>query len=381
MPAQVIRPFRRSAGFSFVAVGIVVALMTVFLVAPPSANAAAAPVNLGVAAGFGVLGATTVTNAGATVVSTDVGVSPGTAVTGFPPGTVGGTLHPGDAVASQAHTDMTIASDDAAARVPDFVLTGDIGGTTLTPGVYNATLSLGITGALTLDGRGDPNAVFIIQTGSTLITQPASIVNLINGVQACNVFWLVGSSATLGVASTFSGTVLAFTSITVSAGASITGRALARNGAVTLDTNTVNAADCVPGTLSISVPDARDLGAGAPGTTITNTLGNVTVDDQRSAGPSEWTASVAATDFTSPGAPQIPASAVTYTPGTEVSHIGNGTFAPGSAGPLSPTPAPAYSCTGGTGTSQLVWNPTLAVAVPSTAIAAVYSGTVIHSVA
>lgn len=381
MTADVIRAVRSSAVVWCLALAAAVALFDVVTPGQPRAYAATAPVDLGAAAGFGVLGATTVTNAGETVVATDVGVSPGTAVTGFPPGTTSGTIHPGNAVASAAHTDLATAYADATGRAPDTIITGDIGGTTLTPGVYNAAASVGISGTLTLDGGGDPNAVFIIQAGSTLITEPASMVTLTNGAQACNVFWQVGSSATLGAASAFSGTVLAMTSITVSPAANVTGRVMAVNGAVTLDTNIINGADCAPGELSISAPAATGLGSGTPGTTITNTFGSVAVDDQRGTNPAAWTATVTCTDFTTPGAPSIPASAVTYTAGDPDSQIGDGTFNAGPPGTVSLTPRTAYSHTGGTGTSLLVWSPTLSVAVPPTAVAAEYTGTVTHSVA
>lgn len=224
----------------------VIATMSVFAVRPPHARAATAPVNLGTAGNFAVLAGSTVTNTGPTVVTGDLGVSPGSAVTGFPPGTVIGTIHAADAVAATAQTDLTAAYTDAAARTPATALPGDIGGLTLTPGVYNASSSLGLTGTVTLDAQGDPNAVFIIQVGSTLTTASGSVVNLINGAQACNVFWQVGSSATLGTNSTFRGNILALTSITATTGVNVLGRLLARNAAVTLDTNIVSRAVCAP---------------------------------------------------------------------------------------------------------------------------------------
>jgi hypothetical protein len=135
------------------------------------------------------------------------------------------------------------------------------------------------------------------------------------------------------------------------------------------------------GALTISAPATRDLGSGTPGTTISTTLGNVTVDDLRGDNPAAWAATVASTDFTSAGVPDIPASAVTYTPNAEVSHVGDGTFTAGTVGTLSTTPRPAYGHAAGTGSNQLIWNPTQAVAVPNTATAAVYTGTVTHSVA
>ena len=226
-----------------------IAVMSVFVVRQSTARAATATVNLGAATTFAVLAGTTVTNTGPTVVSGDLGVSPGTAVTGFPPGVViNGTIHSADAAAAAAQAALTAAYNDAAGRVPFTPIPADIGGLTLGPGVYRAPVSLGITGTVTLDGGGDPNAVFIFQIPSTLTTASASVVNLINGAQACNVFWQVGSSATLGTGSAFAGNILALTSITVTTGTSIDGRALARNGAVTLDTNAITRpAECLVG--------------------------------------------------------------------------------------------------------------------------------------
>jgi ice-binding like protein len=209
-------------------------------------SAAEAPVGLGTAESFAVLAGSTVTNTGPTVVNGNLGVSPGTAVTGFPPGLVNGTIHAANATASQAQSDLTIAYDDAAGRAPNTTFGGptDLGGMTLPPGVYTSPTSFGITGTVTLDAQGDPNAVFIFQVGSTLITSTNSTVALINGAQACNVFWQVGSSATLQVGSTFVGTILALTSITANTNAVIEGRLLARNGATTLDSNTITTPQC-----------------------------------------------------------------------------------------------------------------------------------------
>jgi len=246
MPVNDGQVSRRTAGYSFLATGIAVCVMlvsamTAVVAGGSRAHAADAPVNLGTAAGFAVLAGSTVTNTGPTVVNGDLGLSPGTAVTGFPPGTVDGTVHAADAAAAQAQADLTTAYNDAAGRTPTALVAGDLGGMTLTPGVYRSSSSLGITGTLTLDGQGDPNAVFIIQMGSTLTTASGSVVRLINRAQATNVFWQVGSSATLGTNSTFSGTILALTSITVTTGVKIFGRVLARNGAVTLDTDIIRA--------------------------------------------------------------------------------------------------------------------------------------------
>jgi ice-binding like protein len=210
-----------------------------------SSAQAQAPVLLGTADDFAALGATTVTSTGPTVVNGDLGVSPGTAVTGFGPGTVYGTIYSAGAVAAQAQSDLTAAYEDAASRVCQEDLTGsDLGGMILTQGVYCFSSSVGLTGTLTLDAQGDPSAVFIFQIGSTLTTASASTVSLINGAQSCGVYWQVGSSATLGTTTTFSGNVLALTSNTATTGVTIDGRLLARNGAVTLDSNTITRAQC-----------------------------------------------------------------------------------------------------------------------------------------
>ncbi|MFF1797608.1 ice-binding family protein, partial [Kitasatospora sp. NPDC058263] len=223
-------------------------LATAGLVASP-AHAATAPVTLGTDTSYAILAASTVTNTGPSVINGDLGLSPGTSVTGFPPGIVNGVQHVNDAQAAQAQSDLVIAYNDAAGRAPTASLTspGDLGGLTLTPGVYKATSSLNLTGTVTLDALGDPSAVFIFQIASTLITAPSSVVSLVNGAQPCNVFWQVGSSATIDVSSFFKGNILAMTSITVNHASVIEGRALARTGAVTLDDNTITRAACTVG--------------------------------------------------------------------------------------------------------------------------------------
>src|ERR1051325_4983777 len=194
-----------------------------------------APVILGSASTFAVLAASTVTSTGPTTINGDLGLSPGTAVTGFPPGTVNGTMHLADAAAAQAQLDLTTAYNDAAGRTNNAItVAGNLGGQTLTPGLYNSTTSLEISsGALTLDAQGDASAVFIFQMGSTLSTTSGRQVILSGGAQASNVFWQVGSSATLGTSSVFKGNILAMASITVTTGAAVEGRLLARTAAVT----------------------------------------------------------------------------------------------------------------------------------------------------
>ncbi len=236
-------------------VGLILGLVAI--VAARVTGAAEAPVGLGTAESFAVLAGAGVTNTGPTVISGNLGTCPTIAITGFPPGmVVNGTIHAADAEACQAQSDLTIAYNDAAGRAPTTTFAGatDLGGMTLTPGVYTTPTSFAITGTLTLDAQGDPNAVFIFQAGSTLITAPNSRVVLVNGAQACNVFWQVGSSAVLGVGSTFIGTILALTSITAGTNAEVQGRLLARNGAVTLDSNTVTRPVCAPTTTTTLGP-------------------------------------------------------------------------------------------------------------------------------
>lgn len=209
-----------------------------------SAFAGQLPVRLGAADSFAVLGGQTVTNSGRSTLNGDLGVSPGSARTGFPPGRVNGRVHAGDPVASQAQSDLRTAYDDAAGRTPPQALPADVGGRTLAPGVYRSGGALGLTGALTLDGQGDPNAVFVFQVGSTLTTSVVSRVDLIHGAKSCNVFWQIGSSATLGTSSAFAGDILALTSISLKYGVTLNGRALARNGSVTLINDTITAPHC-----------------------------------------------------------------------------------------------------------------------------------------
>jgi hypothetical protein len=200
--------------------------------------------SLGSAAKFAVLGSSTVTSGGPTVITGNLGVAPGTSITGFPPGTVNGTIDAGDLVALVAHADATKAYAALKAETCKTPLTGqDLGGMTLTPGVYCFASSAQLTGQLTLNGNG----VYVFQIGSTLTTAASSSVVLTNGALCGNVFWQVGSSATLGATNAFVGNILALASDTVGANTSVAGRVIAVTAAVTLDTDNITVTGCSGG--------------------------------------------------------------------------------------------------------------------------------------
>jgi hypothetical protein len=277
------RRMRRRAATIVVAATAALSLAALVLSAP--AGAVVAPVNLGTAATYSVLGGSTVTNTGPSTLSADLGVDPGTATTGFPPGLVAGATHKGDAVALQAKSDLTAAYTDAAGRTPTASVAGDLVGKTEPAGVYKSTGPLALSGTLTLNGQGDPSSVFIFQVASTLITASASYVNMINGAQACNVFWQVGSSATLGTHSVFRGTIMALTSISVTTGVVVQGQALARNGAVTLNDDVFTGPGC-------STPSSTN----STTTTVTGSPNAL-----KAGGTTTLTATVAGTGFTHTG--------------------------------------------------------------------------------
>jgi Ice-binding-like len=232
----------RSKRVSALLMGAALALCLTASNLAAQAPAPLAPVDLGSASTYAVLGASTVTNTGPSVINGDLGVWPGTAfVPGTPPAAVNGTIHAlGDIAAQHAQASLAIAYNDAAGRTAGVVgVAGDLGGRTLAPGLYKSTSTLAITGDLTLDANGDPNAVFIFQVGSGLTVATGGRVVLSGGAKAANVFWQVGSSATLGTYSALKGTVMAYASITIATGATLDGRALAQHAAVTLDTNAV----------------------------------------------------------------------------------------------------------------------------------------------
>jgi Ice-binding-like len=248
-----------------------IALALVFAFAIPAA-AQAAPVNLATVNPFVVLGGTTVTNTDASVLNGDLGVAPGTALTGFDVAVVNGATHENDGVAKTAQADLTTAYNVAAEQPVsggNDLSNTDLGERTLTPGAYGFTSSAQLTGALTLDAKGDPSAQFVFEIAEGLTTAPASSVVLVNGASPCNVFWQVGSSATLDTTTVFQGNLMALTSISLNNGASVIGRVLARNGQVSLINNVLTRPLCAVGSTTPppGEPPSGTVPPGGPGTT------------------------------------------------------------------------------------------------------------------
>jgi hypothetical protein len=271
--------FIRIARRASLSAGLLSLALLSILVFASSALGAAASVGLGSAASFSVLAGSTVTNTGPTTMFGDLGLSPGSSVTGAPH--VLGATHVDDAVSIAAKNALTTAYNDAASRPSNGSAGTDLAGQVFLPGVRTASSSLLLSsGAVTLDAQGDPNAVFIFQIASTLTTGSSTTVSLINGAQACNVFWQVGSSATLGTGTRFVGTVMALATITANTAATIHGRLLAQTGAVNLDTNTITTSNCPSSTTGTgggtetatgTTGPGGGPGGGAPGTSPTST--------------------------------------------------------------------------------------------------------------
>ncbi|MDP3385997.1 MAG: ice-binding family protein [Eubacteriales bacterium] len=269
-------------------------MLGLMMITPAMAMAAELPINLGSAENFAILAHQTITNIGNTTINGDVGLYPGTSVTGFETVTLNGTLHLTDTTAMNAKADLLTAFNDAAGRTTTTVITpADLGGRTLTPGVYTAATSIGLTGTLILDGGGDSNAVFIFKAGSALTTASNSEIKLINGASASNVFWQIGSSATLGTNSKFVGNIMAQDSITLTTGVELTGKIMALTGSVTLDSDVIlneNIVEPEPTTYSMSIVKTADATEIEVGDTInyriavTNTgvatLNDITVTDE-----------------------------------------------------------------------------------------------------
>ena len=305
-------------------------------------RADAGPVGLGTATSFGVLAGSAVTNTSTvldpTVVNGDLGVSPDTSITGFPSGIVNGVQHSADAEALQAQTDLVLAYDDAAGRTPVTSVATELGGTTLVPGTY-AGATLGLTGTVTLDAKGDPDAVFVIKSNETLITAEGSAVSLIGNANPCNVYWVVGSSATFGVNSDFVGTTMAMASITATTGADFEGRLLARTGAVTLDTNTITrpVCDTLPaGSTTTAAPTTTEAPTTTAAPTTTSTTEAPTTTSTTEAPTT--TSSVLSTTTVAP---------TVVPPGTPSTTVPSGTTPSVPTGPGSSTTQPGTSLTGG----------------------------------
>ena len=263
-PIRLTRP-RRAA--------VVLAVSFAFVAVPAAAQAALSPVDLGTASPFVVLGGQEVTNSGPSVLNGDLGVAPGTSLTGFQFATVNGATHNNDGVANQAQSDLTTAYNVADGQTPATDLTGqDLGGLTLTAGAYAYTSSAQLTGTVTLDAQNDPNAQFVIKVGSQLTTASSSRVELINGASPCNVFWKV-DTAVLGSSTVFRGTVLALTSISLNDAVTVFGRLLARNGTVSLINDVIDGSAC--GTSTSPPPPGETLPPGGTPQGSTSTSGGV----------------------------------------------------------------------------------------------------------
>lgn len=262
----------RRTGAALLVLGAAV-LLPLLLGSPGSAaNSPAVP--LATAADYAVLGGSTVTNTNGSVLDGSLGLWPGPSIVGFPPGIVlpPGVIDTTNAAAQQAQRDLTAAYNNAAGREVHATTTADLADLHLSAGVYAGPShgALSLTGPLVLDGGGDMSSVFIFQTDSSLITASGSTVSLVNGAQACNVFWQVGSSATLGTDSVFTGNLMALTSITVNNSVTVHGRALARNGAVTLDNDVFTEPTCATGSGTTTTT------SGGGGTTTTTSGGTGT---------------------------------------------------------------------------------------------------------
>lgn len=307
-PARALQRRLREIGGSILALGLVLTTGSAFLAAPAGAATA---IGLGTATSYAVLAGQGITNTGVTTIRGDVGTFPNPSMTGFGPGANQVVLVPPSKIATaveaaQAKDDLTTAYDQAAAASPRIELSAvELGGRTLTPGVYHHS-TLGLTGTLTLNAQGNPDAVFIFQSDFTLTTAEASRVVVINGT-TCNVFWQVGSSATLGGASTFLGTILANQSISVGTGAVIEGRLLARTGAVTLLSNTITRPTCAG-------PTPTTPTTAAPTSSTSSTSSSTTSTSSTSTPASTTSTSTTSTSTTSTSTPASTSTTSTSTP-------------------------------------------------------------------
>ena len=350
--------------------GVMVAAVTTIATDVPGAAAMTTPVELGAASSLAVLAGAGITNTAAvpyTVVNGDMGACPTATITGFPPGVLNGTVVSApDCSAAQA--DVATAYAAAVALTPTTLWPPitDLGGRTLTTGVHNSPSSFGIGGTLTLDGEDDPNAVFVFQAGSTLITGVSSHVVLVNGAQACNVFWQVGSSVTLGVDSTFAGSLLVASAITVNTGVAVEGRLLAIGAAITLDSNTVTRPECATGALTLAQTPSAGT-ALVEGTAVA--MPATTVTDTRSGTPRDWTVTAVATNLVTPDGAVILAAEIT------LDQAGSFTTGSGTLGESGLVSASAVSVG-----SVYTYTPTAELAPQGPITAGSYVGTVTQTV-
>ena len=322
------------------------------LVAGPAAYAAQGPVGLGTANSFAVLGGSGITNTGPTTVTGDMGTFPTPSETGFGSITLSGTNHAGDAVTQAAKNDLITAYNDAFGRKPATSVPVELGGRTLLAGVYSSP-TFGMTGTLALDAKGNANAEFIFQAGSTLITASSSQVLLLNGADPCHVVWQVGSSATFGTGTHFVGDVLAHTSITATTGATFRGRLLARDGAVTLDTNTINRSTCAP-PAAPSVTTSTTVGTATGGKTPPTTAAGKAATPSSVPGSGPGASATPVNRFAAP-APATPGAGSASVTGTPALAPGPPTATPGA--PPMATPGVPPSQTSGTPPSQTSGTP------------------------
>lgn len=342
------------------------------------------PLDLGSAINYSALAATTVQNTGATVVNLSVGVSPGTVISGFPPGTTtGGTFHEGDADSAAARADAYSAYSDAAHRTPTRAIGGDLAGLTFISGVYHAAAALTLSGTMIVDARGDSNAVFIFQVGAAFSTAANSVVQLANGAQLSNIFWQVQGAATLGAGSQFSGTILSSGAITAGDQMALSGRLISLSGAVTLGRVSVVSPTADPGALSAtsSATALSDVTLNGVSTQYATGLSEGwSVSDVRGSGAA-WSLTVSATDFVSdPGtvdsvARTLPAAALSVDAGPVTATSGSDPVSGIVAAPLTLSPnAQVFLSSSGYHRGSYVFAPSFSLAVPATAYRANFSG-------
>lgn len=363
------RILRRTA-FALTGIGLAASMAMMSTAAASAATVIDGPVNLGTASTYGVLGASAVTNTGPSVVNGDLGLSPGTSITGFggaPNGTVNGTTHQTDAAAAQAQRDTTTAYDVAASLSPTQTGLTELNGLSLSPGVYSGgALQLANNGALTLAGSAD--SVWVFQAASTLTIGSASRITITGGASSCNVFWQVGSSATIGTGAQFQGTVLAQQSVTATTGATVVGRLLARTGAVTLDTNTITASTGCPAPGTPTETTAPVITSDAPAAATAGTPYSYTVTATGTPTPTytatglpagltiNGTSGVVSGTPTTPGTSTVTITASNGTPPADVQTVtitvrpaASSTPTP-TASPTAPASTPSGSPTGGAAT-------------------------------